>query len=297
MLKKRKSHRWEYLLVKICADFFLILPYPVVSALGKLLGWTAYYCLPIRQEVALNNLAQAFPDLSLSQRKRILRKSYLHWGGMAAEFSRIRKINRKFIEKYIDFRGAEVLQKTKEIGKGTLIIAGHIGNWEIMGAVCSLLGYGVTYIVATQSNTAVDKLMDDIRRAVGIEVLKTWEAPRGMFKSLKNNRYIALMIDQDAGKDCVFVPFFGKEASTHRGPALFHLKTGAPLVISSCTRTSGLKYRIRFEEIILPRIIGETVEEKTTQIMAHLTQLLEEQIIENPTQYFWWHKRWKTHKR
>jgi lauroyl/myristoyl acyltransferase len=39
------------------------------------------------------------------------------------------------------------------------------------------------------------------------------------------------------------------------------------------------------------------VEEKTTQIMAHLTQLLEEQIIENPTQYFWWHKRWKTHKR
>jgi KDO2-lipid IV(A) lauroyltransferase len=147
--------------------------------------------------------------------------------------------------------------------------------------------------VANQTNKLVDEFMDNLRRSQGIEIIKIHNAPRGVLTAFKNNRYVALMIDQDAGRDCVFVDFFGKLASTHRGPAVFHLKTQTPLVMSSCIRLKGPHYRVLFEDVHLPPLEG-TQEEKNTQIMAHLTKLLEEKVRQHPEQYFWMHKRWKT---
>jgi KDO2-lipid IV(A) lauroyltransferase len=92
------------------------------------------------------------------------------------------------------------------------------------------------------------------------------------------------------------VDFFGKEASTHRGPAIFHLKTGAPLIMSSCIRIKGPYYRIRFEKIELSPPEA-SLEDKTIYIMAELTKILEAKIKEHPEQYFWMHKRWKTQRR
>ena len=265
----------------------------MATSAGMAIGSFAYKKLKIRRDVALENLRHAFPDKSMPELERIAHDSYRHWGGVGAEYARLTRFNRRYYNKYIKLEGQDVLDASVATGKGGLVISGHFGNWEMIGAAASVVGYDVTYIVATQSNKLVDKLMDDVRKYHGIEIWKTREAPRGMMKSLKNNRFIAVMIDQDAGKDCVFVDFFGRKASTHRGPAVFHLKTGAPLMMSSCIRQKGPHYVIKFEDITLPEYEG-TRDEINTQIVAYLTSLLEAKIREHPEQYFWMHKRWKT---
>ena len=287
------QHRLEYYLTVILSGFFRILPAKAATALGMAIGAFAYRRLKIRREVALDNLKQAFPEKSPGEIEKIALDSYRHWGGVGAEYARLPRFNRRYYEKYIKLEGREALNAAVQGGKGGLVISGHYGNWEMIGASASVEGYKVTYVVASQSNKLVDKMMDDVRKFHGIEIWKTREAPRGMLKSLKNNRLIAIMIDQDAGKECVFVDFFGKKASTHRGPAVFHLKTGAPLMMSSCVRQKGPQYLMKFEEIVLPDFQG-TREEINTQIMQYLSELLEAQIRRHPEQYFWMHKRWKT---
>ena len=292
-MKKKFKHRLELWLIVLFAGIFRALPAGWATALGMGVGGFVYKRLKIRRKVALSNLKLAFPEKPAEELERIAYQSYRHWGGVGAEFARLNKFNRKQYEKYITFEGREVLDKCVSGGRGTLVIAGHIGNWEVMGAASALIGYNVTYIVATQTNLLIDKMMDDIRRRHKIEIWKTHEAPRGVFKSIKNNRFIAIMIDQDAGRDCVFIDFFGIPASTHRGPAIFHLRTESPLVLSSCIRIKGPNYWIRFEEIHLPESI-KTAADPVKEIMNYLTKLLEKQVRDNPEQYFWMHKRWKT---
>lgn len=290
------KHRFEYRLAAFFAGLFRILPVSWAVSLGMGLGWIGYKLIGIRKKVMLDNLRQAFPEKSRTEREKIALKSYCHWGGMAAEFALLPKMDERRFRRYVEFDGEEVLDKVAAGGKGGLIISGHLGNWEWMGAMAARLGYGVTYIVASQSNKLVDRMMDDFRRSQGIETWQTRIGAKGVLKSVKNNRMIALMIDQDAGRNCVFVDFFGLEASTHRGPAVFHLKTGSPLIISTCIRVKGPHYRVLFEETDISVPEGST-EDKYIHIMAELTKLLEAKIREHPEQYFWMHKRWKTEKR
>ena len=293
MSDHKLKHKLEYWLTGFLTGLFRILPTPLATSLGMSIGGFAYTALRIRRKVALENLRTAFPEKGPAELEKIAYNSYRHWGGVGAEYARLPKFTRKEYDKYFTIEGRKVLDKCIAGGKGGLVISGHFGNWEIMGAAASMLGYGVTYIVATQSNKLVDKMMDDVRRHHGIEIWKRHQAPRGVLKSIKNNRFIAIMIDQDARKDSIFVDFFGKPAATHRGPAVFHLKTGSPLVISSCIRQKGAHYLIRFEECNLPDFSGVR-DELNKKVMAFLTKKLEDQIRKNPEQYFWMHKRWKT---
>ena len=289
------NHRLEYYLTFSLTAFFRAMPVSWAVRLGMGIGWLAYKMLGIRRKVMLENLKQAFPEKTDAERRKIAVKAYSHWGGMGAEFAILPKLGDSYFKKYVTIEGLDVLDKVVTGGIGGINIAGHLGNWEVMGAACTQNGYEVTYVVANQSNKLIDKMMDDHRRAHNLEIWKTREAPRGILKSLKKNRFVALMIDQDAGRECVFVDFFGKEASTHRGPAVFHLKTGSPFILSTCVRTKGIHYKIMFEEVNLEIPEGST-EEKTISIMAKLTKLLEEKVRQYPEQYFWMHKRWKTQR-
>jgi len=293
MKNHRLQFQLEYYLTWALVKLFCLLPATWATALGMALGGFAYRTLKIRRPVALDNLQRAFPEKSPQELDKIACESYRHWGGVGAEYARLSKFNTKYCDKYITFEGKDCLNSVVAGGKGGLVISGHFGNWEVMGAAASMAEYGITYIVASQANKMVDKMMDEVRKSQGIEIWKMKEAPRGIFKSLKNNRFVCIMIDQDAGKDCVFTEFFGKRAATHRGAAVFHLKTGAPLVMSSCVRTDKYHFRIDFTPIEIPPFKG-SLEEKNLHIMQRLTNLLEAQIRQHPEQYFWMHKRWKT---
>ena len=295
MAKHKLNHRLEYYLALVLTAFFRALPVLYAVRLGMGIGWLAYKLLGIRREVMLANLKQAFPDKTDEEREQIALKAYCHWGGMGAEFAILPKMNDAYLKKYVTIEGLDVVEKVHALGKGGINISGHFGNWEILGVAASNEGMNATYVVARQSNKLIDKMMDDIRTAHNIEIWKKREAPRGVLKSLKNNRFVALMIDQDAGKDGVFVDFFGKEASTHRGPAIFHLKTRSTFILSTCVRIKGAHYKVEFKEINLDIPEG-TREEKSKFIMAELTKMLEEKVRQYPEQYFWMHKRWKTKK-
>ncbi|MBK6766022.1 MAG: lysophospholipid acyltransferase family protein [bacterium] len=111
---------------------------------------------------------------------------------------------------------------------------------------------------------------------------------RGVLTALKRNRLVAMLIDQDAHEDGVFVPFFGQLSSTPRGPAVFRQRTGAPLIFMASYRLPGARYRCALEEV---EIVADA---EQAEIMAILTARLELAVRKAPEQWSWMHRRWKT---
>ena len=146
-----------------------------------------------------------------------------------------------------------------------------------------------------------------------MRVLKTDEGIRRMLRTVRRGEFITLLFDQDAGRNGVFLPFFGRPASTSQGPARFARMAKAPIVMGFAIRQPDGRYRARligpFE---LPRGrkslqasgVGESVHsvaDHASGVSAAEKKLLEEMVGQledvirsHPEQWFWMHRRWKT---
>lgn len=283
----RFSHRIEYCLAVFLGSFLALLPRRARTAFGSCVGQLAYF-IGIRRKVTEQNLALAFPNLPPKGVKTTAACVYRHFGTVAASFTSIPRLKPEDVNQWIFIEGLEILDQAVSEGKGGLFYSGHLGNWEIMGAIAARLGYPVTFVVARQSNREVEALIDHYRESAGIEIVKRADAVKGVLSALKRNRLVAIMIDQDAHEDGAFVPFFGQLASTPRGPAVFHLRTGSPLIFAHSVRLPKDKYRIRFTRT------DTTSFPDADSLTAHMTRRLESAIRETPEQWFWMHRRWKT---
>jgi KDO2-lipid IV(A) lauroyltransferase len=286
-------HRLEFLFTRFLAWVARILPLSIAIDMGQTLGWIGFSLLRIRRQVTLENLRFAFPDKSELWVKKTAGACYRHFGRVAVELARLPKLNHRWIERNIDFRGRDVLEHCLGKDRGSIVLSGHFGNWEIMGATTAAMGFPISYIVTTQRNKGVEALIDNLRRGKNIEIIKTHDSPKKMIQALKNNRLLAVLSDQDAHEDGEFVPFFGRPASTPRGGPVLHLKTGSTLMFGYATGLPKGKWQVTFEEIPAPPS-HLNINEKVKAILTHATERLEQEIRKHPEQWLWMHQRWKT---
>ncbi|MCB1059050.1 MAG: lysophospholipid acyltransferase family protein [Calditrichaeota bacterium] len=283
----RISHHIQYFAVRGLFGLLGLMPRRARGAVGISLGRLGYW-LGIRKGVVLQNLSRAFPTLPEAGKRTLARRCFEHFGTVATSLATSTSVVREDIGDWLYFDGAEELDKAVAGGKGGIVVSGHLGNWEIIGAACARLGYPVSFVVTTQRNKLVQEWLDNVRRKAGVEIIPRKQAIKGVLSALQRNRLVAILIDQDAHEEGVFVPFFGQLSSTPRGPAVFHLRTGSPVIFMSSVRIDGEKYRGKLESIDFED--GADQE----QIMAALTAKLESYVRQAPEQWFWMHKRWKT---
>lgn len=283
----RPSHYIQYYAIRALFALFGLLPRRVRGGIGVSLGWAGYW-LGIRKSVVLQNLTMAFPTLPLKGKEAVARRCFEHFGTVATSLSLTSEIKREDIGKWLFPKGLECMDQAVAAGKGGIVVSGHLGNWEIVGATCARLGYPVSFVVTTQRNKLVQEWLDKVRQDAGVEIIPRKHAIKGVLSALQRNRIVAILIDQDAHEDGVFVHFFGRLSSTPRGPAVFHLRTGAPLIFMSSYRLPNERYRFKLENVNISPEAGQQ------EIMALLTSKLEQAVRVAPEQWFWMHKRWKT---
>ncbi len=285
--------RIEFAALLGVAALFRWLPIWAARILTAGVGFLASRVIQLRRQVALDNLHRAFPDLDEPHGERIYRSLWRHFASVGSELARLPRMTNAAFEKAVDGDEMEVLRRALRKGKGAIFVSGHLGNWEWLGGMCSRVGIPFTYVVATQSNKHVERWLDEMRASAGAEILSRKDSVKGTLTALRNNRVVAMLCDQDAGDSGVFVPFFDTLASTPRGPAVFHLKTGAALVFGDCCRQPDGRYKLHFEELPPHEPTSDREADETT-VMAAITRRLEEEVRRYPDQYLWLHRRWKS---
>jgi KDO2-lipid IV(A) lauroyltransferase len=118
------------------------------------------------------------------------------------------------------------------------------------------------------------------------------DASRAVPRALLKEKVIGIVADQDARRSGVWVPFFGRPASTHRGPALFALRLGAPIFAAVARRRPDGTYYLFGSRLRIERT--DSLEDDVNRLTAAIARHLEGEVRRDPSQYFWFHKRWKT---
>lgn len=296
-MKSKRTRKLQHIIETIALRFALIciwiIPYSAVVRAGESLGRFVFSVLKIRKRVVLNNLSIAFPEKTTGEQLLIARRAYQFFGRSVFEFIHCTRRPAQFVRSLYTIEGEDCLRHAVQRGRGGLVLSGHFGNWEIIGHVVSGLGYPLSGIARTMRNKTIDRLLSAYRTSMGLNMIPLGISVREMIRRLKNNEFILVLSDQNAGRGGVFVDFFRQKASTPQGAAVISLKMGVPIIFLWVVRLSTGKYRINFKEVDIDHIQGLSQENvfKVTQIY---TRLLEEAIRRHPDHYFWMHRRWKS---
>ena len=267
-------------------------PWKPALAWGTATGTLAYHLSARYRKVADKNLKIAYGDsLTEQERQKLIKRVFQHFTrAMLVEFLKGSDMSLEELRRRVTLDSLEPLEAAEARGKGVIIIAAHLGNWEWSAKLLAMLGHPIMVIARQGEDEKFNALTDRIRGSDGNIVHPRGESPRPLLKTLRENGRIAIVPDQKS--EDVFVPFFGKLAGTVAGPAVLALKTGATLLPLFCPRQPDGTYKIVFYPPIIPESTGNR-DADIVRIMTQLTAIVEDIIRQYPDQWLWLHDRWR----
>ena len=269
------------------------MPVRASAWLGRRLGDAGWALLPRRRRLALANLQQAFPDLGIAARRRIARRSFQHLGTVFTEGCFVLRRPLAQVTAQITLEGEEHVRAVIERHGRALVLTAHLGNWELLTLAPALTGYPLTVVARPLDSPALGVWADRLRRTAGVEVVDKRDALRPVLEALRRGRLVGVLLDQNASRrEGVFVPFFGRLASTSRAVAVLALRTRTPVVPAFTRRLAPGRHRIAIQPALaLPDASDAAAVEVVT---ARCTQAIEAAVRETPEQWLWAHDRWRT---
>lgn len=287
------SHRLEYFAMRSLIGGLRRLPWNTACAIGERLGELLYRPLRIREFVVERQIAGAFPELDEKAVKNLARASYRHLGRTAVEAALLPTMDSASLIGLVEVvEGWDQIVTRADPGKGTLLVAGHHGNWELLGGYLAARGLPTDVIVRGADNRLFEDYLNDNRSRLGLEVVHDTSAVKSITKAMRGGRYVAMLADQGVlGLASSFVPFFKRPAKTPRGFAVFALRFDVPVYFMDMLRLPSGKFRVVFEPIQIDRT-GDK-DKDTDAMVAEYSRILEKWVREYPGQYFWQHRRWR----
>lgn len=242
------------------------------------------------RERARENVALVFPNLSKLEQGNLVKEMFRHFGRTTADFVRSPIRTNDELIANLTAHGSEEFDRAHAMGKGVLAITAHLGNWERFGHWCVAMGRTITSVGRDADDGSVQARVNALRTQNGMGMISRGNAIRQILKLLKEGQMVGILPDQNA--DEAYIPFFGKPAGTVLGPAVLHLRTGAPILPCCCIRVGVGKYEVFVEKMIIAEE-GETPE----ALMTRVNQAIEGMIMRAPEQYLWMHDRWRNARR
>jgi len=261
---------------------------------GRMLGLLLYIFDKKHRVTALKNLYLAFgKNKTAGELKKIARNSFKHFGEFFFSMINFSTAGSSYLLKFITVEGEDFLNEALKQNKGALLFSAHYGSWEIAPSFLSSKA-PMNIIVRPLDNPAIERILHKIRMNVGAKIISKFNASKQILRALSENEMIAILMDQNVLRSqAVFVDFFGKKAATTPGPAIFHLRTGAPLVPVFCYPVKKNEYLIRIKKPLNFTSSGD-IEEDISRITQVCTKIIEDQIREEPRFWLWFHDRWRS---
>lgn len=288
--------RLIYLLALGVVSFIRLLPLTVCFVLGQFIGLVIWMILPGYRRLAKRNLRIALGSgsegMDNSQAATLARKHFACLGANLLCSVKIPALSEKKLRSRLRFENEQAWEDWivgKKAGeRGTVAALSHYGNWEINAQIAEFVKprkAGCVYQAIR--NPLLDDLVNRDRRSRGVATFDKKKGMQGASDLLKKGGVAGVLTDQHAGGAGIWMPLFGKIASTSPLAASLAQRTGALLAMVS-VRTIGLaRWEIKTSEPVPTE--GRTIAE----ITIDLSHLLESEIRHSPADWFWVHNRWK----
>lgn len=267
------------------------LPMPVLAALGRGLGAVLWRLAGSRRRIARRNLALCFPERSEAEREALAREHFGWVGRSILERSLLMFASRRRLLRLMQIEGDLTLAERSD--RPVMWLVPHFVALEWVGPALMLRqSRPALDVYQRQSNPVIDAALLRARGRFGTNALvDRHEGARPVIKWIRQGYGFVNAPDMDFGRDgSAFVPFFGVPACTLLAPAKMAQSLDMlvlPLIVH--IRPGGLGYTIK----ALPPLEGFPTGDALADT-ALLNRWVEAQVREQPAQYLWVHKRFKT---
>ena len=230
---------------KIVSIFLCCTPLRPALWMARRLGDIMYFTNSKRRSIAYANLKSAFPEKNPCEIKKINKRHFENLGMTIIELMKFPVMGKRFADKYTNLENAESIKEALKKQKGIIILTAHFGNWEMGPLIINANGYNMSVFARKQKHAKLNNLLNRHREIAGSKVIAKGFSVRDIIKTLGNNGVVAMLSDQDAGANGVFVNFFNRPASVARGALVFGLKTGAAIMPSFMNRVESGKHSLK----------------------------------------------------
>jgi KDO2-lipid IV(A) lauroyltransferase len=291
MREKPSFNYWlQYLVVRFLALLARIFPVEVSHAIACRFGDLSYLILRKRRKIALANIAGALGNSLPDRRKKEIARSAFQSAALSMmELFTVEKIKKEAATRFKLF-GNEFLEEAFSKDQGVVLVISHLGSWEYLSFLPFFTKRPWSVVVKNIKNPYLDKAIDTMRRVMTVNPISKDSSVRTIFQELKAGRGVAILVDQWAGNEGLWVDFFDTKTSTTSIPARLSEKTGCALVSAYCLRKAPGHYEIHIEKPIVHDMDHPGWESRVTR---ELNEALERQILGHPEQWLWGHRRWK----
>ena len=265
-----------------------MLPLVVVRAMGKLLGWALYVLVASRRRVVTVNLSLCFPERSAQEIKDLTRQTFVYFAQAWLDRSWVWHAPRSWILRRVVFTGAtHELEGTEP----TVVFVPHfVGMDAAWGGVTLRIPRHSITIYTDQSNKLIDRwILRGRRRWGNLQLFGRIEGVKPIVAAIRAGKPLYLLPDMDFGpQESIFVPFFGIPTATVPSLSRF-ARLGRAKVVTGVVSMTPTGYEVKicpaWQNFPTNDLVADT---------ALMNKKLEGYIREQPAQYFWVHKRFKT---
>jgi KDO2-lipid IV(A) lauroyltransferase len=267
------------------------LPLGAQAALGNLLGRLGWRVVASRRRVALRNLELCFPELAPEERVRLAKEHFRWLGRSLLERGLLWYAPPTRLRRLIHVEGDVHLAERS--AKPVMWLAPHFMALDVAGASVLLFQKkkGIS-IYQRQSDPVLDRALRRGRLRFGnAEIFARDDAGRALVRAIRRGDGFFNLPDMDFGtRDAAFVPFFGIQATTLLAPS--RMARALDMVVQPVVAEilpGGAGYRVRFEAPWPDFPSDDAVADA-----ARMNRWIEAEIRNNPAQYLWVHRRFKT---
>lgn len=298
--KKKKKYNplvdwFTYFLLRVLIVFLYLFDVETnlntACFLGRLL-WKYYHR---GRKRALDNLRASYPEKSEQWIRRTGRRSFEHLVMLTIDILFTPRLVKKY--NWRDYTRYKNVERAKWLmlgGQGLLMVGAHYSNFEIIGFLLGMFGFEVYSIARPLDNKYISRYLYGVRRAAGQKIINKKGATDLMEELASRGATLCFVADQDAGKKGIFVDFFGRKASTYKSIGLLAITKSIPIVVGYSRRVDNrFFFEIGINRIIFPEEWADK-DDPLKWVTAEYTKAIEEFVRQDPSQYWWLHRRWKS---
>ena len=291
----KRNPLYGHLAFKAAYRFANTFPRPVCQSLASLLGRGSYAMIPEIREALRANLSLV-TGATGTDLERLCRANVSNFSKMLADYFYCSSGDLSRIKPLLgEWRGFENLQAARERGKGTILVTGHLGNWELGGMLLALENMPMTVITLEEPSTELTQLRDQYRRKLDIKTIAIGSETFAfveVINTLRNNGIVAMLVERPQEKSGTPVKFFGRETLFSSGPALLWQHTDAAVLPAFVLQKNDGRY-LSFIDPAVPMQQDVSPREALVNNTQRLATLFETIIRNHADQWYNFVPIWK----
>jgi lauroyl/myristoyl acyltransferase len=285
---------WQYYLFRLALAIVPLLPFPLGCALANLAGTINYKLNTTARRYAVDNARIVLgPGASHHCLNEVVKGMFRASARNYYDLFRSPRIDTHKTNQRLQIIGWQYLEEALANGKGAIIIAPHMGSFEMVLQLAQQRSLTITVPIERLKPEKLFQLMLDLRKQPGVTVLPAEPgALRQMYQALRRNEVVLIAADRDVLGNGVPVRFFGRITTLPDAPAIISVRNGTPILVGATFCTKDNRYIVEFLPAIWPSP-GLSGQEAADEVTARVCANLEKIIREHPEQWVALQPVWK----